>query len=214
MTACTATSAQMMLNMAVYWRDYAPLAPGHAAPLAPKNWKPDASYARQAAILAFERHNTTQVLKDGGADAHGWRNALNYFGWGSLGSDIYRDMTFGSFEDAARSTVTAIALHRKPVGILAWAGQHAQVVTGYKVTGEDPRTGSAKFTIEGVYVTDPLRVDGMRNYYVSLATWKSGVKKIRFVTYQMTNSPYVDPLDGQQGNAEWDGKWVIVAPVV
>jgi hypothetical protein len=29
----------------------------------------------------------------------------------------------------------------------------------------------------------------------------------------MTNSPKVDSIDGQQGNAEWDGKWVIVAPV-
>jgi hypothetical protein len=212
MTACVATSTQIMLNMAVYWKDYTPV-PGQPTPAQPVNWKPTVTYASQEAILAYARKNTTQVLTDGGADAHGWRNALNYFGWGHNSSLVYRDLTYTSFESAAKATVSAVARYRKPVGILAWAGQHAQIVNGYKVTGEDPRTGSSRFTIVGVYITDPLKADGYRNAYIPLATWQSGGKKIRFTTYQMTNSPYVDPIDGQQGNAEWDGKWVIVAPV-
>ncbi len=212
-TACTATAAQIMLNMAVYWRDYTSLAASVPSPAQPVKWTADISYARQEAVLAFERKNTTQVLTDGGADAHGWRNALNYYGWGSLRAGVFKDETFTTFDAAAKATVRAVALYRKPVGILAWAGQHAQVVSDYKVQGEDPRTGSTNFTILGVYITDPLRSDGYRNLYVPLASWRSGISHIRFVTYQMTNSPYVDPLDGHQGNAEWDGRWVIVAPI-
>jgi hypothetical protein len=212
LTACTAASAQMMLNMAVYWEDYSPVGAGEPEPMPPYGWKPDVSYARQESILAYQRRTGTMLLSWPGADAHGWRNALNYYGWGSIRAGVYRDEAFDSFDGAVRSTVSSIALYRKPVGVLGWAGNHAQIVTGYRVTGDDPRTGMTDFSVVGVYLTDPLRSDGFRDQYVSLATWKSGAKTIRFTPYLMTNSPYVDPIDGQQGNAEWDGRWVIIAP--
>jgi hypothetical protein len=213
-TACTAASALMMLNMAAYWQYYSPVGAGEPEPVPPHGWKPDVSYARQESILAYQRRTGTMLLTWPGADAHGWRNSLNYYGWGSATAGVYRDEAFDSFAAAARATVTAIALYRKPVGILSMAGNHAQIVTGYRVTGDDPRTGTTAFSVVGVYLTDPLRADGFRDQYVSLATWKSGAKTIRFTPYLMTNSPYVDPIDGKQGNAEWDGKWVIIAPVL
>ena len=203
-TACTAASAQMMLNMAVY---------GEQEPTPPIDWKPDVSYSRQESILAYQRRTGTMSLSSPGADTHGWRNALNYYGWGSTRAGVYSDKSFDTFDAAVRSTVSAIALYRKPVGILGWAGNHAQIITGYRVTGGDPRTGTAAFSVVGVYLTDPLRSDGYRDRYVPLATWKSGGKTIRFTPYLMTNSPYKDPIDGKQGNAEWDGKWVVVVPV-
>ena len=213
LTACTAASAQIMLNMATTWTDYKALAPGQAAPAKPRGWKVDVSYTRMEALLAYQRKNGTMLLSWPGADAHGWRNALNYYGWGSIKANVYRDLTYKSFADAARATVMAVAMYRKPVGILASAGNHAQIVTGYRVKGYDPRTGSTGFEILGVYLTDPLRSDRYLNAYIPLATWSGGAKHIRFTPYLMTNSPYVDSLDHQQGNAEWDGKWVIVAPV-
>ena len=212
-SACTAASALMMLNMAVYWQDYVPLGALAPVPSPPRGWKPDITLARQKSILAYQRKTGTMSLSWPGADAHGWRNSLNYYGWGSINAGVYGDQSFISFAAAARATVTAIALYRKPVGILSMAGNHAQIVTGYRVTGGDPRTGTTSFTVVGVYLTDPLQSHGFRDYYISLATWKSGGKTIRFTPYEMTNSPKVDPIDGQTGNAEWDGKWVIVAPV-
>jgi hypothetical protein len=214
LTACTAASAQMMLNMAVYWKDEAPAGASESEAMPPVDWSPDVSYARQEAILAYQRRTGTMLLSWPGADAHGWRNALNYYGWGSIRAGVYSDESFESFDAAVRSTVSAIALYRKPVGILGWAGDHAQIVTGYRVTGDDPRTGTTAFSVVGVYLTDPLHSDGFRDQYVSLATWKSGARTIRFTPYLMTNSPYVDPIDGKQGNAEWDGRWVTIAPVV
>lgn len=211
--ACTAASALMMLNMAAYWQDYVPLGALAPVPSPPRGWKPDVNYTRQESILAYQRKTGTMSLTWHGADAHGWRNSLNYYGWGSINAGVYADQSFTSFDAAVKSTVIAIALYRKPVGILSMAGNHAQIVTGYKVTGGDPRTGTTSFTVVGVYLTDPLQSHGFRDYYISLATWKSGGKTIRFTPYEMTNSPYKDPIDGQTGNAEWDGKWVIVAPV-
>jgi hypothetical protein len=211
-TACTAASALMMLNMATYWTDYTPVA-GAPVPRRPQGWKPNVTLAGQNAMLAYQRANGTMLLSWPGADAHGWRTSLNYFGFGSVDANVYHDAAYDSFQKAAMATVRAIAIYRKPVGILASAGNHAQIVTGYRVMGDDPRTGSTNFTIIGVYVTDPLYSHGYRDAYASLATWQSGNKKIKFTTYQMTNSPYVDKIDGQQGNAEWDGKWTIVVPV-
>jgi len=211
-TACTAASALIMLNMAVYWTDYK-ANPGQVLPVRPTAWTPDTTYARQEALLAYQRKNGTMLLSWHGADAHGWRSSLNYYGWGSTGANVYQDLAFGSFDAAVQATVVDLALYRKPVGILGWAGDHAQIVTGYKVQGGDPRTGRTDFSVVGVYLTDPLQADGYRDRYIALATWKSGAKTIKFTPYRMTNSPYVDKIDGHQGNAEWDGKWVIVAPV-
>ena len=50
-------------------------------------------------ILAWERSHDT-LAGGSGSDPHGWRNALNYYGWGSgaLASDtrIYDDFSYRS----------------------------------------------------------------------------------------------------------------------
>jgi hypothetical protein len=203
----------MMLNMAYYWPDYTPLAPNQTEPARPLNWKPNITYRRQKSILTYERSHMTMRLSLVGADVHGWRNALNYFGWGDIKAGVYRDISYRSFDSAAQSTVTAIALYRKPVGILAWSGDHAQFVTGYKVEGEDPRTGSTNFKVIGVYLTDPLSKYGRRDYYVPIGTWKSGRDSIRFSPYQSIHWARIDPIDKKRGSDEWSGRWVVVAPV-
>jgi len=122
-SACTAASALMMLNMAVYWQDYVPLGALAPVPSPPRGWKPDITLARQKSILAYQRKTGTMSLSWPGADAHGWRNSLNYYGWGSINAGVYGDQSFISFAAAARATVTAIALYRKPVGILSIGGE-------------------------------------------------------------------------------------------
>jgi hypothetical protein len=49
--------------------------------------------------------------------------------------------------------------------------------------------------------------------YVSYSTWRSGVWKIRFSSYDWRDSPYRDPIDGHIGKSEWYGHWVIVNAV-
>jgi hypothetical protein len=202
MTACTAASTESMLNTIA--------ATGSGSGLV---WRPTTSYSTEESILAYERAHMTMLTTSAGSDPNGWRNALNYFGWGSIDAGIYRDVAYGSFDAAARATVLALAATHKPVGILGHAGGHAQFVTGYRVTGADPATGSSAFAVVGVYLTDPLRSNGHRDTFISYSSWRSGGTWVRFSAYTQTDSPYVDPIDGRVGRSEWYGKWVLIDPV-
>jgi hypothetical protein len=113
--ACTATVAQSMLNTIYY--------AGSSASLA---WRPSVLFSKQEEILAYERTNMTMLLTSAGSDPHGMRNALNYYGWGSTTAGMYRDASYSSLDAAAKATVSALARLRKPVGILARSGTHAQ----------------------------------------------------------------------------------------
>ena len=212
-SACTSAAAQMMLNIVAYesGSDYL-LPPDGLAPRTAPRWHVDTSYETMEALLAYERSNMTMLARSAGADPHGWRNALNYFGWGSMNAAVYRDSSYWSFDAAARAVVTAVARSGSPVGILARGGTHAQLVTGYVVTGEDPRVGD-DFTIQGVYLTDPLRRVAMRDALIPLEDWRSGPEEVRFSRYLQNDSPYRDGLDGNVGTSEWFGRWVIVNPI-
>jgi hypothetical protein len=211
--ACTSAAAQMMLNIVAYESraEYQAPPDSRAARTAPR-WHADTSYETTESLLAFERSNMTMLAGSAGADPHGWRNALNYYGWGSVKAGVYRDSAYTSFDDAAHAVVSSVARRLRPVGILARSGSHAQLVTGFVVAGEDPRVGD-DYTIVGVYVTDPLRRVAMRNRWVSLEEWNSGADAIRFTPYLQNDSPYRDGIDGHVGVSEWYGKWVILDPV-
>jgi hypothetical protein len=201
-TACTAASTESMLNTISYARSTSGFV-----------WQPNTSYSTQESILAFERQHMTMLTSSAGTDPHGWRNALNYYGWGSIDAGVYRDSAYSSFDAAAKAAVSALAAYHKPVGILARGGHHGQVITGYQVTGADPSTGSSDFSIVGVDLTDPLESVGYRDTWITLADWRSGGSWIQFSQYLQDDSPYQDPIDGQIGNDEWYGRWVIIDPV-
>ncbi len=188
---------------------------------------PDPADARDmVSILAFARANDTLSGRGKGTDAHGWRNALNAYGWGEGSMDdparmIYDDRAYRTFNRAVRAAVKAIARHRMPVGILGWAGGHAQVATGYVVTGSDPRI-SNDFTVRYVYLSDPLRSSRVLNRRTSVESLKAGKLKLRFQAYRQTDSPYDDPVGPgdiaasirmADGPSEWYRRWVLVKPV-
>ena len=202
LTACTAASLQSMLNTIAYTGSDPTLV-----------WQPNSSYAKQESILAYERAHMTMLKSSAGSDPHGWRNALNYFGWGSVKAGVYVDAAYKSFDAAAKAVVKAIATTARPVGILAEYGRHAEFVTGYKVRGADPSTGSSDFTVIGVYLTDPHQAAGHRDTWVTYSRWKTGEWRIRFTEFGQVDSPGRDPLDHHVARREWLGKWVIVAPV-
>ena len=80
-TACTAASTMFMLNTIAY-RDTG--GNGFAwTPYRVKSNKADtADYRDMTSILAFARRNDTLRSTSAGSDPHGWRNALNHYGWG------------------------------------------------------------------------------------------------------------------------------------
>jgi hypothetical protein len=202
--ACTAAATEMMLNMIAL--------EGGASERAGFIWKVDTTFAVQEKVLAWERENMTMLPSSDGTDPHGWRNALNYFGWGSIRAGVYRDVSYASFDEAAHAVVRALARTRLPVGILVRSGSHSQIVTGYVVSGEDPRV-SDRFHIVGVYLADPLFSARLLDGFVTLEEWQWGTNRTRFSSYLQTDSPYWDVLDASSGYDEWYRKWVVIEPV-
>ena len=211
--ACTATSALVMLNTIAL--------AGNGGP--GFRWVPRLGSGAVDSILQWERTNDT--LEGGkGSDPHGWRNALNYYGWGPAAmSDpaqrVYDDRAYGSFDGALKGAVTAIARFRKPVGLLAWAGGHAQVVTGYVASGEDPAT-SDNFVVNGLWVSDVLASSRLVNRYINRLSLKSGDVRYRFQSYREVDSPLDDPYSVgwrrssvRSTTSEWYRRWVLVIPV-
>ena len=203
-TACVATSTEMMLNFI-------------ASSGTKMTWHASTLYKTEEKIATWDRAHDTIAATAKGTDPHGFRNGLNYFGWGSytdLPTAVYQDLAYTSYDAAVKAAVRAMARYDKPVGILGWGGSHAQFLNGYIVTGQDPAI-STSFTVDYVYLTDPLQSDGLRNAKLSNASFKGGATKYRFRPYTWKDSPYDDPYGA--GNVasykEWYGKWVIVAPV-
>jgi hypothetical protein len=206
-TACTASSALQMLNMVAY----------RGSKGSGFRWTPTTSYAKQETMLRFERSHDTLVSGEVGSDPHGWRNALNAYGWGTtamLRRSFYDDRSYSSYDAAVHAAVRAIARYGKPVGISGWAGGHAQIMTGYVVTGADPAISDG-FAVQSIFLTDPLRKDGLRNARITNTAFRSGSLRYRFRAYGWKDSPYDDPYTSgiRASWREWYGRWVIVVPV-
>jgi hypothetical protein len=223
-TACIAASTMIMLNTMAYrgtggdgfrW-----------TPTRTKN-DPNRSNIRDlSSIQYFARTHDTLNPLGAGSDPHGWRNALNYYGWGnaamtSTANMVYDDRPFTTFDAALREAVKAIARFGKPVGIVSWAGRHAQVMTGYVAEGENPATSDA-FVVRAVYLSDPLRSSGYVNIRISTAQFRSGNLHYRFQAYRQMDSRYDDvytagwkrsAVSPVTGPSEWYRRWVIVAPI-
>jgi hypothetical protein len=219
-TACTAAAAMMMLNFTAL----ADTGGNGFGWTVNRTYRSAGPTVNLGSVLAFERRYDTLAFRAAGSDAHGWRNALNYYGWGMAAMTdpnrrVYEDRAFGTFDAAVKETVRAIARYHMPVGMVGWAGQHAQVITGYVVTGDDPAI-SWNFTVNGVYLSDPLRSDRGVNKYLTRAQLKFGRARLRFQTYRQTDSPYDDPYTPgfirssvRSPSSEWYGRWVIIAPI-
>jgi hypothetical protein len=212
--ACTATSVMVMLN-------FVKIGNTGGSSL---RWVVRTGDGTRDSILAWERTHDT-LAGGNGSDPHGWRNALNYYGWGSayLGSAnrVYDDYGFTSYERAIKAAVRALIRYRKPVGIAAWRGTHAQMLTGYDGLSGYPFTVDAAgrytndFSVAGLFLTDPLKASGTVNRRVTFSGLKNTTNtRIRFQPYYETDSPYDDPYTAGTVRArdEWYGRWVIVAP--
>ena len=198
--ACTATSVQIALNLSrLSGND--------------SGWAVATDYDTQEQILAYERAHMYQPTSAKGSDPLGVKNALNYYG-----TLPYSDHGFSTVEDAAKAVVTSIARTHSPAVIFPMFGGHAQVVSGYRVTGHDPSL-SNDFKVVGFYITDPSRgsisdfYDGKDHMvttvgddvYVTLSQWKSGSDAVRFTKFLQK--------DGGK-NSHWYGKYVAVVAVV
>jgi len=187
-------------------------------------WDRTRSGSKVASMLTWAR--THDTLRGGnGSDPHGWRNMLNYYGWGSTalreGARVYEDTAYRTYSGAVKSAVRAMIRTRKPVGVLAWAGRHGQMITGYYGLSGDPfakrSDGTYKdaFSVGGFYLSDPLRKDGFVDIKVSYARFRDTTDyRLRFRRYTETDSLLDDPYTSGSVRArdEWYGKFVLIIP--
>jgi PKD repeat protein len=205
--ACVATATMIMLNEVA--------ASGHDG--TGFRWTSSITLARQRSMIRWARAHDTLEPGPGGTDPNGWRNALNHYGWGDYRNPAtmtYQVFADTSYEAGVKRAVAAMARYHRPVGMLGWAGGHAQVLHGYVVYGQDPAT-SMHFTVQYVYLTDPLRRDALRNARISFARLAAGPLRYRFRAYRQKDSPYDDPytVGWLRADRGWYNRYVIVAPV-
>jgi hypothetical protein len=213
--ACTATSTMDILNfIALSGRG----GPGF-------RWTVSVSGTTRDAVLAWERTHDT-LAGGNGSDPHGIRNALNYYGWGSqalwAGYRVYDDIAFYTYDGAVKRAVRSMILMRKPVVLLAWAGQHAQMMVGYYGLVGDPFAKDSlgrytnAFSVGGFYLADPLQSQAFVNKPIPYSTLQFTTDpKFRFRPYLETDSPYDDPYSRGilPARAEWYNRFVIVVPI-
>ena len=212
--ACTATAVQDILNFVAL--------SGHGG--SAFLWHASVAGSTRDAVLRWEQGHDTIVPTARGTDPHGMRNALNHFGWGDStlrDRRVYEDMSFDNFNAAVRTAVRQMILTNRPIAVIGWAGRHAQMWTGYYGLRGDPFARDAEghyrneFTVAGVYFSDPLRADGLRNARISLINLRGGSTSLRFRRYTETDSPYDDPYTtgSQSSLQEWYGHYVLIVPV-
>jgi len=215
MAACTATSVRSMLNF-ISLRSTG--GEGFV-------WQPTVWGSVRDRILAWQRTHDT-LVGGRGSDPHGWRNALNYYGWGETalyaGSRVYEDVPFNSFDGAMKAAVRALIVTGKPVGVLGWRGAHAQMITGYFGLVGDPFAKDAngrwanRFSVRGFYLTDPLRRSRIVDRGVTYtALRRSRDYRLRFQRYYERDSIYDDPYTPgyRQARSEWYKRFVLILPI-
>jgi hypothetical protein len=172
---CTAASTQMMLNLVL----------GRS--------RHDA--AEQEAIIAFEQANDSLVVSKG-SDPQGWVAALRHFG--NARTATYHWERYSSYAGALRAAANDIRMTGKPVGLLMYGGTHANVLVGFKASG-DPALGGA-YTVTSAQIAGPWYprpdVDPAPGTWLSPASLAS-----HFTRYTE-----------RDGLSDWVGYWVIVTP--
>jgi hypothetical protein len=188
-------------------------------------WARSRSGARRDAMLRWERSHDT--MRGGtGTDPHGWRNALNYYGWGPAAligaSRVYDDVSYPTYAAAIKAAVRAIIVTNKPAGMMGWRGHHAQIITGYYGLVGDPFAKDAigrftnAFTVGGLYISDVLSSDRMRHLKVSYYGLQHTTNyRLRFRAFMETDSALDDPYTPGwlRSRFEWYRRYVVILPL-
>jgi hypothetical protein len=130
---CAAAAVQNMLNVIRLGEEGRP---------------PDGTAATQRAIYDRVVELTTpEDSHNGGTGPAGWAAYLSDAGY------PYEVRVYASRLAALRAAATALRATGRPVGVLAWAGVHSWVLTGFEATS-DPAVGGM-FAVTTAYVLDP-----------------------------------------------------------
>jgi hypothetical protein len=173
---CTAASTAMMVNFIV---------------------RRDARLSQGGILRYAQRFDALSDRRQSGSDPLGWARAVTRYSAVAGRPTTYEFATYTSKTAALRAAALSIAITRKPVGLLAWNGRHAVVMTGF-LADRDPRLGA--FRLQTIYVSDP---------------YPGGPIATRHGRWRPTRFPFGRYLERDATRAydrAWYGRWVIVRP--
>ncbi len=170
-TWCVGAAAQMMTNLA--------------------RRASNRSWTNQSALMRYARSHDSLAWWRAGSDPRGWAMTLRRAGAGAT----YWFRQFPTRQAAIEYAARRIQLTHKPVGILAWSGAHAWVMTGF-VASANPSTTGAQ-VVAAVIVSGPL------------GSPKDPIDRVMTIpAFARWFGPY-GQRDGWRG---WVGRYVVVAP--
>ena len=149
------------------------------------------SYSRQGYIYKLTRLHNRYRYATRGNDPQGWAWTLRYFTNGKP----YYPRAYTNKDHAIASIWASIARTRNPVGVPVYAGTHAWVVLGYKLSYDTDEP--AKKTLLGLYVSGPLGTTSDRWPYKYLSVSQFRDVFTRYHEWQRS--------------VIWEGKWVVLA---
>lgn len=158
----------------------------------------DLSAATQRRIAAVALPLSTDTI-GGGEGPAGWAAGLM-----QLGAGRYEVRVYATRAAALRDGIVALRLTGRPVGILAWWGAHAWVLTGFEADADPAFFGD--FTVAGYRIVDP--------WYPRISTiWGRSQEPDALHTPadMVRNMPAWKRPEGHYPDR--DGKWVMVVPV-
>jgi hypothetical protein len=159
----------------------------------------DDSVPSQRRLDRLARSLSTDRLVGPGSEPEGWAGALNQLGLGP-----YVVVSVRSRGAAVEVAARAMALTRRPVGLLMWRGAHAWVMSGFEATA-NPAI-SRDFAVTRIHVVDPW-------YPRTSAIWGAGQRPdTRIATSKLAGDflPWRRPAVRY---TEKDGQFVLVLPV-
>jgi hypothetical protein len=181
---CVAAAAQSMLNVIRHGEDGA---------------TPDTSTRTQRALYRRIVELTTwEDSHNGGTGPGGWAALLTEQGY------PYEVRVFKTRNGALRAAATAVRETQRPVGILAWAGVHSWVLTGFTATADPAATRD--FTVTTARVLDPWYPwvsDRWPRSERPNAPRDAADLEANFLRWQLASGPY----EGR------DGRYLLVVPI-
>jgi hypothetical protein len=159
----------------------------------------DKSVASQARLDHLARSLSSDRLVGPGSEPEGWAGALNKLGFGR-----YVVVSVRTRDGAIRAAARAMALTRRPVGLLMWRGAHAWVLSGFEATANPATTDD--FRVTHVRVVDPW-------YPRTSSIWGAGQRPDTRIAVSRLAADFLPWRRPAVRYAEKDGQYVLVLPV-
>ena len=153
----------------------------------------------QRQLDRLARSLSSDRLVGPGSEPEGWAGALN-----RIGAGPYVVVSVRTRAAAIAMAARAMALTRRPVGLLMWRGAHAWVMSGFAATA-NPAT-SETFTVTSIRVVDPW-------YPRTSSIWGAGQRPDTVIPVARLAGDFLPWRRPAVRYVEKDGQYVLVLPV-